>query len=66
MTILHLTHATREAVLDMRAVQKAIQERGKDYCPALAEASRIVVAHARGEDPNTRSILSNADEPDGA
>lgn len=55
--VLHLTHETREAVLDLRAVQKAIRDTGRGSS-VLADASRIVVAHARGEEPKPESILA--------
>ncbi len=61
-TVLLLNLEVREAVLDARAIRKALHERDKDFAPALAEANRIVVALARGEDPKTRPILSNEQE----
>jgi hypothetical protein len=61
-TVLHLTPNTREAVLDMRAIEKELRKRGKEWAPALSEASRLVVGHARGEYPAPQSILSEPEK----
>lgn len=50
MTVLFLTTATREALLDLRTHQKKVSESGHEWSAGAENARQIFGALARGED----------------